>query len=78
MKKPACLLIVCLLSVMTYAQNGKTNPVVDNSSIRKSKKEQSKQTKEFTNDKRYSSVVNSAQGKAQRKQQAKAGKGKGL
>ena len=74
MKKPACLLIVCLLSVMT----GKTNPVVDNSSIRKSKKEQSKQTKEFTNDKRYSSVVNSAQGKAQRKQQAKAGKGKGL
>jgi len=81
MKKSVCILIVCLLSAMSYAQNAKkVDPTVDNPSIRKSKKEQSKQTKEFTNDKRYSSVV--SQGKAAKKQQAKTdkekGKGKGL
>lgn len=78
MKKPVCLLMICLLSTLVYAQNGKVSSVVDNPSIRKSEKTQDKQTKEFQTHKRYSNLVNSAQAKAQRKQQAKTGKGKGL
>lgn len=78
MKKCLCLLAICLLSVIAYAQNSKkVDPTVDNPSIRKSKKEQSKQAKEFANDKRYSSLVNSHQAKEERKQQAKSSKGKG-
>lgn len=79
MKKQVCAVIFCLLSLGAFAQNGKVSPVVDNPSIRKSEKEQSKQTNEFRNHKRYGNLVNSPQAKAQRKQQAKSGgKGKGL
>ena len=78
MKKPLYLLFVCLLALGAFAQNGKVSPVMDNPSIRKSEKEQSKQTNEFRNHKRYSNLVNSTQAKAQRKQQARTGgKGKG-
>lgn len=80
MKKTVCLFLICTSSAMAYAfpVNPKKNPIVDNSSIRRSKKEESKQQKEFDSPK-YSSLVNSHRAKAMRKQRGKqTGKGKGL
>lgn len=73
MKKPVFLLIVFLVSGMgcAFAGNPKTNPTVDNTSIRKSEKAEGRQIKEFQNHSRYSSIVYSHRGKALRKQQAK-------
>jgi hypothetical protein len=70
MKKLLCLLLVCLVSGITYAQNDKrANGSVDNPSIKKSRKEEDKRTKEFDNHKRYSSVVNGHKVKTQKTQQ---------
>jgi len=73
MKKPVCILLICLVSGITYAQTTAKpgSPSVDNTSIRKSKKAQDKQTKEFETQKRYSSVVKGPKPKGQKKQQAK-------
>jgi hypothetical protein len=73
MKKLMCLLLICLISGMTFAQSTAKpgSPSVDNPSIRKSKKAQEKQTKEFTGQKRYSNVVKGPKPKGQKQQQAK-------
>ncbi len=86
MKKLLCLSLICLLSGMIYAFPGngkKANGALDNSSIKKSEKEQDKQTKKFQNQRRYSGQVNSHSprqrkrnaAKAQQTQQKEQGKG---
>jgi len=70
MKKTVSLLLICLMagSAFAFQSAKKANSAVNNDAITKSKKEQDKQTKEFLNHKRYSSVVNSHKAKAQKKQ----------
>jgi len=75
MKKLLCLLSICLASGITYAFPGngkKANATVDNPSIKKSEKEQDKQTKTFQNQRRYSGQVNSHSAKQRKRNAAKA------
>jgi hypothetical protein len=72
MKKPVCLILMCLVSVMAFAfGNHGRSPVLDNTSIRRSERDMNRQTKNFQTQRRYSSVVNSRQNKALKKQRAK-------
>ncbi len=76
MKKPVCLILICLVSATTFAYgNHGRSPVLDNTSIRRSERAMNSQTSSFQNHRRYSAVVNSPKARALRKQQAKQGKG---
>lgn len=68
MKKTLFILMGCLLMQMMYARQ---TPVT-NTDAKASQNMQNKQTKKFQKNKKYSSVTNSHQAKAARKQQAKA------
>jgi hypothetical protein len=62
MKKPVFLFLICLLSGIASAQSIKggyvrVSPTVNNSSIRRSVREQAAQTKNFATQRRYSSAV---------------------
>ncbi len=76
MKKPVCLILICLVTsaVCAYGNHGRS-PVLDNTSIRRSERAMNSQTSSFQNHRRYSTVVNSPKAKALRKEQAKQGKG---
>jgi len=84
MKKPVCIFLICLLSGIVSAQTMRgghiiVSPSVNNPSIRKSERAQSRQTQNFTSQRRYSSAVNGRKAKAVRRQQAKsAPNGSGL
>jgi hypothetical protein len=73
MKKILILLAGCFLCGITFAQQTPGT----NTSERASQKAQQKQNKKFQSDKRYSSLTNSHQSRAARKQQAKANTGGG-
>ncbi len=82
MKKPVFIFLICLLSGIVSAQSMKggrvrVSPSIANSSISRSERYQSRQTRNFTTQRRYSSAVNSHRAKAARKQQSKAAE-KGL
>jgi hypothetical protein len=77
MKKPVCLLFVCLMYGMIFAFSGGTkgSPAMNNPSIKKSEKDMNKQVGNFQSHHRYSSLVNNHAAKTLKKQQAKTGKG---
>ncbi|HTB31400.1 MAG TPA: hypothetical protein VK808_05195 [Bacteroidia bacterium] len=76
MKKPVCLILICLVSAVSYAfgSHGRS-PVLDNTSIRRSERAMNAQTRSFQTHRRYSSEVNSHRAKALRKEHAKDGQG---
>lgn len=78
MKRLMFLLVICMMSGITYAGNVKKSPTVDNSSIRRSERLSNKQTRQFANNRHFSSVTHNHRAKALKKQQAKSSNGNGL
>lgn len=80
MKKLACLILVCSISGASFAfqSKGKVSPSVDNTSITKSKKEESHNIKNFQSDRRYGKVVKGhGTNKSKKQQEPKSQSGKG-
>ena len=73
MKKTVILFAGCLLWGMVFAQQTPGT----NTTEKAAQKAQQKQAKKFQSNKKYSSVTNSHQAKAAKKQQAKASGGSG-
>lgn len=73
MKKTLILFAGCLIWGVSVAQQTPGS----NTTERAAQRAQQKQAKKFQSDKRYSSVVNSHQSRALRRQQAKANAGGG-
>jgi hypothetical protein len=79
MKTLVCFLFICFLGEITFAQTtlNKIPPTQDNSSIRKSERAQSRQTREFQSRRSYASMKGHGV-KNQKKQSKNQAQGKGL